>query len=608
MKGIKKFAAAGTAAILAASVVFSAGCSFGGGGSSGGGSSSSGYSLSSSAKKIVNGLNESPDYVGFNMNLSMNGTTKRYESSTLDSQWELVQNDLERSRMNMEGKFNIKDCSGDMVMYTSDTGGSEKYESREYVFLRNSHAFLYSLEGNGTVSNFSGLSLAYLGEVSLDKMLGGSDGYESVNSMMIKSMLEMWGIDSSNLLAMYGNSLYEANSMLVTLADAATAVSVKSGVATLDYNKFVYQLVQDAKSILNSIDDNTTISDLLKNKTVKKWIQALTSGFDNATITKAVEEILQPLLKQQFNYTLPSPDRKDDLYSYALKLIDDASFAKRVLGVPTALGSLTVTGLLDMAGGESGMSIDMIKELLNEYTQEITADSFRITVPMGGNQDSVAPNQPEEVTPGYDKAVTSQENTSAMTVSVSGAQVVYTLSGSKVTKQEISCEDISINFTGYDVVTGWESTYYYKTQGTGTIGFTLSVDYATQAYSLKNINNCTIVKEGYEDGSSDKVEVLVSDGWQQRYEMVTVALRANDGELYAVEVSNNGESDTIYVSELEYGKEIMLNGYMYYVRVEQRSYNTEIRIESMDTGYSNYVYFHTTEIESKDTVSSIIKR
>lgn len=556
MKGFKKLAAIGAAGFLAVSAGIFAGCN---------GSDDGGYEFSAEAEMLVKALDESPDYLGFDMALKSTEKYKSTETYHNDSSQDRSYEESDVHEVNARGKFNVKSGNGDVVIHESHRD-DERYSGEwDYLFLRNYKMFkthkYYENEADdaeitdfgdcvldretdtdgwiywvfkaagidtdsllskekSTLSGAAAFSAAYdydsPGAGDSPAPPSGGDAPDNPSTVTISPVAILY------YLVLNDVTLSDVNVLLIALADAAGAVSVNGNAVTLDINKLAYRLAQDAKTVLDSVDEYTTVSALCQNDIVKKWIKAFTAFIDFDDVRKTVEEELQPLLKDKLDYSLPAADEKDDVYSYLMKLIDDTAFATKVLDIPTALGALSVEGLLDMLG--DNLNINAVKEYVNQYTKDITPTVFEFT-----SSDS------------WDYAGYYKEHTEERrTVTASGAKIVYTLSDNQVTKMEVTCESIAHKRywqreTSYGE--SGESLLPYVTSVTESddkFEFRLTVDYAAQAYSLANIDDCFVYGERrvFVDGREQTIWIPTNepDDYGYDYIRLFVTLKASNGE------------------------------------------------------------------------------
>lgn len=469
---VNKFAAVFMAAVMAGSVALVAGCM-----PDDKDPANNGGEDKTAAQKVIEALVQ-PDYLGFEITVDTAYGDKNYVSSSAESKGDLVSEFTSDDMMAYAGKLNVKSGDGDITIHQtsktkSDDDGDGEWDEEysetnwSYGFLRDSFMFSHISDEETEITDFSNIPLHYDGELSLDMFMDGEA------PVWIDYLLNGLGLNSDSIFNMATDGLYDLNYLFVSLADAANAVSESENKVTLDLNKFAYQLIEDVKAVLNSVNDQTTVSILYQNELVKKWVKAFTSFIDFKEVAKIIETELQPLLQDK-DYTLPAAEQGDDVYSYVLKLLNDTAFATKVLGIPTAIGALSIEGVFDMVCenffAEVEFDLDTVKGYIDQYFQNTTATTLAV---------NMYENEEEDYN-GYGR------------FTMSGAKFVYTLSDNKLSKLEAVGEEFVMNF-------GDTSHYedYHTSESVVKASCNVTIDFPATAYTLKNIDNCTVREEGY---------------------------------------------------------------------------------------------------------------
>lgn len=479
-------------------------------------------------------LSQDFNAIAVNADVKINGSAKVYANDN-GTKGKLLQEGTETIGMSETGKFNLKSGDADITVKSTN---NDKTSSHEYMFLRNWHAFDYDALDNGMVTNWgSNVTLNYSGNPFDSLTEEGSPAW----SQYLPSVFgEMVSELTNTTTKTYTYSIAK-------IADSFNGLTIdsKQKTATIDLNATVYGAVTAIGEVLSSINDNTTIGDILKTDAVKNILMSVTELFPATEIKSAFDEVLQSLpveIKQMIDSMgidlskiFIAPDKNSTTYDYLVKIISSEElknainkiiqFAMQQQGVTGGIGfgltdtldKMKVAPLFQMAG----ISVTDIARSFKDYTKQITKDSFVINLPdENGESDNLSPSP-------YDAA---RETTS--TVTITGANIVYTLSDdNKVSKQDISATCAHTFTEVYnEEIEDYNMTYVIK----GTL------EYAATDYTLADISNCKTAE--YAKQYTDNAKIYLNN--QLDY---TLTQNVKDNKIESFILKNETSSQTIYV-------------------------------------------------------------
>lgn len=469
-----------------------------------------------------------------NANIKINTATKVYANDN-GTKGKLLQDNKSALTLTENVKCNLKSGDADLTMKSTY---DNEVSDHENIFLRNWHAFAYDALENGTVTTWgSNVTLNY-----------GGNPFDSLT----EEDSPAW---SQYLPTVFGEMVSELTNTttktytysIAKIADSFNGLTIdsKQKTATIDLNATVYGAVTAIGEVLSSINDNTTIGDILKTDAVKNILMSVTELFPATEIKSAFDEVLQSLpveIKQMIDSMgidlskiFIAPDKNSTTYDYLVKIISSEElknainkiiqFAMQQQGVTGGIGfgltdtldKMKVAPLFQMAG----ISVTDIARSFKDYTKQITKDSFVINLPdENGESDNLSPSP-------YDAA---RETTS--TVTITGANIVYTLSDdNKVSKQDISATCAHTFTEVYnEEIEDYNMTYVIK----GTL------EYAATDYTLADISNCKTAE--YAKQYTDNAKIYLNN--QLDY---TLTQNVKDNKIESFILKNETSSQTIYV-------------------------------------------------------------
>lgn len=355
---------------------------------------------------------------GFSMQIKQPGTTQSL-SFSLDS------------------KMNIEKEELDLAMSTSV---KQKYQTESayvYGFLREETLFTYN--DTAAVSDWT------------DKYLTVNDlsaSFEAFDQTMAE-ILSQLDVDLATLTEMEEDSMSDIGETL-SFFDFMGSLSIKGNVITIDLNKCLYKFSRDLISVLKDLENDTTLADLLKHRTVKKYL----NYFLREQKAEDVQADLKDLLAEIPEGVLPStvrsklndlanvePKKSEAATDYLLRLLRSEEFD----AVMQAMGldfSVTETTFKQALGDSLVQTFgrtwkeDLI-DALEDFTQKemkLSFDEVSLTLS----------NLKMEYVLNKDNTLSSAEFTSKVVVKADDVQVAFNLSyGFNCYKQAIALTDIS---------------------------------------------------------------------------------------------------------------------------------------------------------------------
>lgn len=499
-----------------------------------------------------------------NADITITEETYEYDNDTKGKKLDSTQHTM---NMVETTKMNLKDANADItVKMTADKDVAEY----TYAFLRNFHFFDYDALESGEVKNWNNnITLNYGGnafdEMELDNPMLG----EFIGGAMGDAFGEAYSTD-----------LKVCTYTLTKLADSFGALKIEKNKATIDVNAMAYGMATQITAVLNKLDDNTTVGDLLKEPAIKNVLMSITELFPVTEVKAAIDEIVKSLPDEvkgtltavdiDLSKIFVAPDKNSTTYDYILKILGSQELLNAVnkalqsaipsdsamSGVPVGLtetfDKMKISAILQMA--DAPIKVTDLKDFVTPYLQGITKTNFTLTVDEEG------------------------------TFTLSDASIVYTLSGNKVTKQDISAK-FSMLSTSYG--DGSNRIREYTTAGTATA----TIEYSATEYTLADISNCKTQQhaEQYYNNAT-----LYS--WQLSELGYTVKQNVVNNKVVSITLTDNkGASQT--VSDGEYFK-MIIGDNVYDGSISLHSYYAEIFVAGEQFTYLNlestYGYYMST--------------
>ncbi|MDE6273889.1 MAG: hypothetical protein K2L87_02440 [Clostridiales bacterium] len=496
------------------------------------------------------------------VNADITNTQERYE---YNNGTKGKKTDSESYTMNMveTTKLNLKDMNADItVKMTAD----KEVEEWTYAFLRNFHSFDYDARESGEVKNWnSNITLNYGGyafdEMELDNPM--------LEGLLGDSMGDAFG-------EAYSTEMKVCTYTLTKLADSFSALKIEKDKATIDVNAMAYGMATQITAVLNKLNDNTTVGDLLKEPAIKNILMSITELFPVTDVKAAIDEVVKSLpdevkgmltaMQIDLSKIFVAPDKNSTTYDYILKILgsqellnavnkalqqaipSDSAMSGAPVGLTETFDKMKISTILQMTGAP--IKVTDLKDFVTPYLQGITKTNFTLN---DGESD---------------------------TFTLSDASIVYTLSGNKVTKQDISAK-FSMLSTSYG--NGSSSGSYiseYTTAGTATA----TIEYSATEYTLADISNCKTQQSAHQYENNATL-----DSWSLRNYGYTAKQNVVNNKVVSITLTDSkGASQT--VSDGDYFT-LVLNG-------ESVEANLEMPYSSYASIYVEGEYFTSLSLES----------
>ena len=568
MKIFKKFLAAIIAMVMAFAVFAFAACKTddndnGGtnGGNEGTEGGNGGTNTKTPAQQLLEAVDKSTSYVEISAEYSYVSRYENYTLSSLDEEKPAettVRNTTDTQ--SISGHVDIEKGNGDITTVYSEEntrgGEVETYGGTSYMFLRGWHAFGGAPEDEEEVTDYSKLSLQYLGNLNeqlgsaIAGITGGSQGNPDGNRPA--ALAEAPGLDAGALAL---PAVIKANSVLVNLAVAADTLEVKDGVYTVDVIKTLNKVYTEISAVVNALDENTTVGEVLSNKTVEKYLSAITAVVPAETVYSLVCSALDemsPAMKEMLSF-IPGikPDENSTTYDYIVKLVSSDEV------------KTLVNGLLEKQGApaEALFTTTLDKAKLNDVLA-------LAEMSVAGVKEMVK-NLPVEFADGKLTITSKGERSESVTV-YKELSLGYTVKDGTLTGQTVSAKfdnegkehrSMSFNPEGGEQVTIYDIDEY-----SDIVTMTTSLTYVNSAAALVDISGCTVEKSeewrGFVDGDTTSSPVRIyphehidQDLYYYNGQSIdlTVAIKVEDGEVVGLKVNDQllDEDGTYRINDVE---------------------------------------------------------
>ena len=275
---------------------------------------------------------------------------------------------------------------------------------------------------------------------------------------------------------------------IMRLADIYDGASYANKKLTVNFNKVAYQLYTEVLTVIEGLNEDTTVGELIGKTPVKNLLQSFTYGIDAKEIYDEVYDMFagegsDPAMKAQID-KLPVPEEKEGVYSYLVKLLESKDVAELLFsmaapGMPASaiapIAQFTVIDIVTMfmgGAGEGEVSLQMeaaaptmaqikamVKQMLNQY----------VTV----TQDKVTVTMPDEK------------------VEVSALEIVFEVGDDySVSSVSLSADVVMESSSVHGVHTDGND-YYSRYDIARNMAFSASVEFSKDEYTLKTINTST---------------------------------------------------------------------------------------------------------------------
>ena len=433
----------------------------------------------SDVKKIMDAFaKQSFKAVGMESAIDRTSTSLSYDC---DAQGNKIENAEERnSKTKYDGtnsqKINIATLESDVItcgLYKElDKDGNvienSEYYSYGYDFTRGGKEYIaYS---QTEITDFSNVEYEYVEDVEIPPQV-----------MAILAALPEAGVPADMMTPV---------TAILRLGDIYGGASYSNKKLTINYNKVAYKLYTEVLTVIDGLNDNTTVGELIAKTPVKNLLQSLTYGIDAKEIYDEVVAMFtgegsDPAVKAQID-KLPKPAEKETVYAYLVKLLESKDVAELIFsiaapGMPaSAIAPIAdfkiseiITMIMGIVGGDGGAATQaetatapsmaeiktMLKGMINQY---VTITEDKVTVNAGDGKTEI----------------------SALEV-VFNVGDDYTVSSISVSA-DIAESYSSVHGYGYD-----GNSFYTKYEESSNVKFTATVELSKTEYTLKTINTST---------------------------------------------------------------------------------------------------------------------
>lgn len=524
MKVFKKFLAALIAVAMAFATLAFAACGKDESGNDGDDGKNNGdtgiIDASSPAGKLLTAVAAAPSNAEFTAGFSEVGDHEFYLVSTPDGEKPAETQTLHLDdATSVTGKADLENGDADVTSkhteqskWDSPDAETDVKEYEGYNFLRDWHAFGCDAprdDATGKVkpiTDFTNTELAYLG--NLNEILGDLAGQigakpEQPVALSAQSAPETGatGIGAADITALATPALAQVNSLLIKLAVAADALKEDNGVYTVDLIKTLNKFYTDIAAAVNSLNDNTTVGDLLSNASLKKYLSLITETVPAQTVYEAVSGLVKTQSSEMqlllSFLTDIKPDANSATYDYLVKLISSnglQAFINTMLKAQTGAEQDVFTTTLDKAKVKdllamAGTDIATVKAMLTNLPFEISDTQLKVKI--------------------VTKAEEGDYNDLDQTVTFTEVKLGYTVADGKLTGQTASFKsksDIIQIFANENDESGsyGGNMRYERIEIVDNMEASASITYTATAPALTDISGCKVSKEeggyGFADG------------------------------------------------------------------------------------------------------------
>lgn len=311
---------------------------------------------------------------------------------------------------------------------TADVEYAMEGDGYMYFFLRDWK--VYGTYANNEITDFTGAELE--GFVDVNQVVEAYLEFIAESGVELpKEITDLISLDKAGDLI--EDTLGGVNYAILSLADAANAVTTANGTVTVNFNKMAYNMVQDVKAFVNGLTETTTIGDILGNATLKKYVQILTELTTPQEIIDTVKEAAAELSKamagtpalyengesetdetqtsqstamialvlQQINtlFDTVKPDANSSVYDYIVKVLSSQELVDMINTMMQSAGAPAGTGLtkkiteftlgeimamIPTENGEDPLTFTAVKQIMtgaiNAYTSGITETVLSVSV------------------------------------------------------------------------------------------------------------------------------------------------------------------------------------------------------------------------------------
>ncbi|MDE6504938.1 MAG: hypothetical protein K2L42_03620 [Clostridia bacterium] len=608
MKNFKKLSALGVAAVMGCSVFAFTACNPDDG--NGGDEGITGVSGEHAA--LINGaLEQEIKALGADFSVTVN-TADDYYNYENGKKTTVIEEKSEKYVLDTAVNVKANLESGDLDVSVFESGAEESAEtSYMYAFMRSGKLFV-SDELEEAITDYSKSELLYLGALK-DFMEFPEDGEGTEEiSGALDGILGSVNLEEEVGAAIEGVLAMESYTVMA-LADAFGALTVEGGKATVDLNKAVFNAVKALKEFVNGISFETTVGEIINNKTLKGVLTPFVNLVTPAELIKAIKDNLvapegsdqqtaamYAMMKELADKVLLQPAAKETAYDYLVRVISSQELInvindmiKEMTGTTQiafnkTLDKLTLGFVLGMGGvteAQFKAQLGEIKATIEALSQNITDTSVTIETTSEEN------NGPSIGGGGVSPAAAGSEVTFVSENKIENLKIVYTLDGNKITGQNVTAKVTNTEGRLLSASEWYESVAVVNVQG--------AVKYEASV-SLANINGAKTVEEE-EIYVSEAQNLILDNG-------LTLTIISNvgeDGDFLGITVKNGeevlvftnyGEFNECFIEDAENGGSFSL---VYH------DLGTDYRFH-VDGDYIGTVSFSKTYLYYSNTVAGIL--
>lgn len=510
-------------------------------------------------------------------------------------------------------KANLETGDLDVSHVIENTYSEQTETSYMYVFLRAGKLFVSDYLENA-ITDYSKAEFLYAGALKdfMELPEGGEDMDEITG--VLDEILGNVNVEEEIGAAVEGVLGLESYTAMA-LADSFGALTVESGKATVDLNKAVYNAVKAVKEFLGGISINTTVGEILNNKTLKGVLSPFINLIAPADLVKAIKDNLvapdgsdiqteqvYEMLKEIADKILLKPNANETTYDYLVRVISSEELKNVVndlikeftgstqLSIDKTFDKLTVGFMLGMGGiteTQFKEKLNSIKAFVDTLLQNVTEQSVTIT------SSGVAGNDGPSVGEGEVSPAAEEEGlTFIIENTFENVKIVYSLNGNEITGQRVTAK--VTNSQGMLFDEEW-------LESVAVINVDASVEYEATV-SLADINAAkTIEIEKVYESISQNIGIYADDTYVSLNVTNVVDNKGGllgimveyDGK--ALEFEDYGDLKECYIEDFENGS--------FYLGYSQSEDYFEFYINGLSAGVA---HFDSEDVYYTNTVAGIL--
>lgn len=403
----------------------------------------------------------------FNREITVIGYTSSHSSVLQDGYFEagsetpviLKSGTKERSA---EGKIDLK--SGNMDFY--EYAAEESKSSLKPVGEKYLRGWEYFYGGNGGELIYGGNIIENIGDM-----------FEKPD-LPFKLPLDFPVFDLNGFFSLAGGLFSgTANYILLSVANSFEALTLKEGEATVDLNKFAFNLLEGVKELVQSLDENSTVGDILTNETFKKLFAPVTEIVSPSDLKTLLSMLIaragfgglleQFGIKYDLDSLLPEPDEQSTTYDYILKIIGSEEL-KRLINALIIVSAKPGTNVFLLPDTIDNIRLDVIIRVFKLGENTIEQIKEELTFLLETNMADTT--QEKLYYDGGETALTAEDG-----------KIIYVLDGYRIISQEFS---LRVTKTEQSVSDGGRIMQSVKRQSFG-----LKIEYPETRYFFEDISD-----------------------------------------------------------------------------------------------------------------------